>query len=262
MKTTWFVQTNMSESYWSSLKTACEEVGRDFVGFTLIPFSHEIVGIDPVDPFVLMGSTTLHTIGVDSLKFNKGLFFDYESFKPSTYLKHHSSNMLNDDLAVTLIKDVKNLGHKYSPDSEIFIRSNNDSKQISGGTCVFQDLLDISKNTEEFYLAGDLMSPDSEVCIASVKDIISEYRLVFIEDNLISCSQYRPEPDSFVEEDVKTFAKECAKKWTPNAVCVMDVARTGTGLKIIEFNSFNGSGFYKCNLANIIQDVSNYKENK
>jgi hypothetical protein len=256
--TKWFVQQNMSNSYFTALRDACAASERECEGFTLIPFSDELPPLDLREPSVLMGSTTLHRV-CDTDQYRNYLFFDKENFKPSVYLSHHGSHMLNPDLQVVKIEDVPSLG--FNPDDEVFIRSNDDSKQVSGGVTTFQSLLDISVNTGTHYIDGDLVTPETELVVASVKDLLTEYRLVFLEGQLIGSSRYRPTIEFDVPDTVKQFGIERASTWTPAPVCVMDLCETpDDGVKLIEFNSFNGSGFYKCDLPSIVHSVSRYLE--
>lgn len=51
-------------------------------------------------------------------------------------------------------------------------------------------------------------------------------------------------------------AQEKSNIWLPHC-CVMDLAETDDGLKCIEFNSINASGFYDCNIEKIILFLNN-----
>jgi len=66
--------------------------------------------------------------------------------------------------------------------------------------------------------------------------------------------------DKYVPDHVLCFAEETAKIWRPDDVYVMDVCETDDDLKIVEFNCFNASGFYNCNVGQIVRKVSCFVE--
>ncbi len=61
-----------------------------------------------------------------------------------------------------------------------------------------------------------------------------------------------------VIEDIQKLAD----KWLPNPTCVMDVALVDDEYKVIEFNCFNSSGFYKNDINKIVMAVTNQLRNK
>jgi hypothetical protein len=64
-----------------------------------------------------------------------------------------------------------------------------------------------------------------------------------------------------VDADVIAEAQRLADKWLPNQTCVMDLALTDEGVKVIEFNCFNSSGFYYHDIRAVAEAVTNYVAN-
>jgi hypothetical protein len=90
---------------------------------------------------------------------------------------------------------------------------------------------------------------DELLCWASpAKQIFGEWRTWTVDGRVIEISRYRDEHgmrrDLDVPHAVRRYADEVAAVWQPAPVTVMDIALTGEGLRVIEFNPVNGSGFY------------------
>jgi hypothetical protein len=208
----------------------------------MIPFMDRMPRLGASDPFVLIGSTTLNRAAFKSRKYRRGIFFDPAQFRPDQYLRHYGDSYFNADMRVVRIGEIGD--SDYGLDDELFLRVNDDSKQIAGGTLFFRELLEIKGNTERAYIGGDLFSPDSEVCLASVKPIAGEWRLVAVCGKVVAASGYRPVVDANVPEEVLEFGHVMASRWTPHDVCVIDVCASDGKLYVLECNCFNGSGFY------------------
>jgi hypothetical protein len=57
-------------------------------------------------------------------------------------------------------------------------------------------------------------------------------------------------------ETVTLFAESAARHWQPCEIFVMDIAEHQGGLRIIEINGFNSSGFYAADIPAIVAAVS------
>jgi len=44
-------------------------------------------------------------------------------------------------------------------------------------------------------------------------------------------------------------------RWQPAEAFVIDIAKTYDGLKVIEINNFNSSGFYSCDVYKIVDSI-------
>ena len=230
MKTncTWLIQSNLTQQDSVKLIESCEKFGKPYKSFKVVPFTTRMPRICAKEPFVLYGSTTLNMNASKSRKYKNGIFFDSKLFKPTQYKKHYEEHFLNNDLQVFQIKDVpKDL---YPLDTTLFIRSNDDSKQVSGGTVTFQELLEIQQTTEEQWIGGDIFTPGSQIVIASEKEIYTEYRLIVVGNKAITGSRYRPSIDAIVPDEITTFAENMARIWVPNHVCVMDICECNLGI--------------------------------
>ena len=83
------------------------------------------------------------------------------------------------------------------------------------------------------------------------------------KDEILACSRYMlnnsVEPDTFVPGYFKEKAIEYSKLYQPADLFVMDLAETDSGIKIVEYNCWNASGVYKCNLRDLLFRVNMIK---
>ena len=257
---TWLIQSNLAQQDSDKLIESCKKFGKPYKLFKVVPFTTRMPRICAIDPFVLYGSTTLNFNAYKSKKYKKGVFFNPRLFRPTQYKAHYGEYFLNNDLQMFRMKDIpKKL---YPLDKVLFIRSNDDSKQISGGTVTFEELLNIQKTTEEQWISGDIFTPESQVCIATEKEMYSEYRIIIVGKRAITGSRYRPSINAVVPDEITEFAEKMARIWVPNHVCVMDICECNLGIKLIECNCFNGSGYYHADRDVIVSEISKFQEER
>lgn len=139
-----------------------------------------------------------------------------------------------------------------------WIRCNSGKKQFSGGVYTLDELIaewgNSSMNEPE----------DTEYAIASPKTIGREWRIVIIENEIQSSSQYmnkgEPETLSYTKtpENVLKFAEEWRKShlfWSIPPSYVLDVCEHEGDLKIVEINNLLTSGWYECDIEKIVDKI-------
>lgn len=256
------MQSNLNAIESEKMAKACDGLGISYKLFKLIPFLPHVprIGASNTEPFVLIGSTTLNINALKSRKYRRGIWFN-KNFAPTCYAKGYGADFLNHDQQVMQIQHVPD--NLLDPDTEIFIRSDNDSKQISGGTVFFRELLEIKANTlahhDALWTGGDLFSPQSEIVIASVKNLYAEYRLIVMDQQIIGASMYRPTRHYSVPQDIIEFAKEKIQQWKPHVIHTLDIAETDEGPKVIECNCVNGAGWYEADYGSIIWNLNQWQ---
>lgn len=250
---TWYIQSNINALETEKMIKALDFLELPYHLFKWRPFSEKMPKLNATPPFVLIGSTKVNEVALKSPKYKDGVFFN-DNFKPSLYKLGFGEDFINSDMSVYKIKDVpKDL---FDLEHRLFIRSNDDSKQISGGTILFKELLALQDNT--FFTGGDMFTPESEVCLASVKSIYAEYRLIICKGKIIGSSRYQPSRHYSVPDDVLEYAYKMIHKWAPHDVYVMDICETDQGLKVIECNCVNGAGWYESDYVSVIGEISEY----
>jgi len=234
--------------------------GLKFTDVPVIPFSDEQLEVDCDDPiWIPYGSTKLSRI---AHQYNwLGMFFDDETFRVDTWNDNHS-NMLNDDAEVMTVKDAYSfMSQNYN--ETWFIRPVNDFKAFSGELISGEDFVSWIQSAS----AGGYMFTDmQEIIVAQPKEIKAEWRYFIVDGKIVDGSMYRlnnrMHQQHELDATVLIEAQEQADIWLPHDNCVMDIALTDKGVKVIEFNCLNSSGFYDNDLDKIVLAVTNYCDTK
>lgn len=261
----WLVQNNLiKEELIVSMEDACKKTGQNFVGLKIIPFTDSIEfgfppGFEsPKGKIVPYGSTSMIKM-FDKSKLDKsGFFFNQENLKTSKWAKELGNRVLNYDAQFMTLAEAMKL-----TEGEFFMKPDNDLKDFCGSEVSAQG---IRKFYDQVSAGGFTFGTDIPVVLCPLKNTGWEYRLFMIENYAIGSSSYKLKTmirqDKPVPSEVFDFARSVADQWRPDDVYVMDVCETDSGLKVVEFNCFNASGFYACDVENIVQQVSQYVESK
>jgi len=265
MKTKWILQTNIFKEKAVDKMINCferQDLPYDLV--KIIPFADCLPeGITDHDgPVLAYGTTTLLKNIVKSGKYFPGMWFNEETFKPSVWGKQYGEKWLNHDSKVMKIYEV--LDHFDGP--PLFIRPNSDFKLFSGDVFdkyEFEKWYDvINDSTSQF----KNITIKSEVTISSVKDIWAEWRFVVIDKEVVTGSMYKKHNMLYQSAEafdmpinVIEFALSIARAdWQVEKAYTLDICQTVDGLKVIEVNCFNASGFYECDVMHIIAYASEF----
>lgn len=259
---TWIVekQTEDRRDQWNkAIRTACLSTGHKFHQIEIIPFVREINGEVPVveGPVVVHGSTAIITVA-EKQNWQPGVF---RIFKESDTLEAIGDLYLNHDMKVLEVDEVVDYVNKSGMEF-FFAKPDRDLKSFDG--TVF--------DAEKFPFFIERVSqyanydPETKICVSSIKHPEVEWRFVIVDKKVVSFSQYRVERklnvQGVTEIDAIRFAEDIARHVNPNDIYVMDVCRIGGQYKVIEYNTFNCSGLYACNIYEIVDSINNFLEKK
>lgn len=143
------------------------------------------------------------------------------------------------------------------------MRPVSESKEFPG--TVYQ-LHELQEWVGMLHSSNILADRNSSMLIAPFKNLGREWRAFVVDDELISISQYAEagadKRSSNVPEMVSEFVSNSIQTYTPAPCYVIDVAEElsedSPNLRVVEFNSINSSGLYKCDAARIVRAVSEY----
>jgi hypothetical protein len=171
-----------------------------------------------------------------------------ENFKFDIWLDQLGTDMLNADIACGTLANVQT-----GSQAHFFIRPLEDNKAFDGMVMDAEMLADWRRDPAKRHLQ------DMDVIVSPVKQIYREYRLFVVKHKVVTGSVYkiggRPEISSDVEDYVLDYARGVIGRWTPAESFVMDICLTEQGLKVIEFNNINSSGFYACDVAKYVDAI-------
>jgi hypothetical protein len=257
---TWVLQTNLiDKDQTDAVAFAAKNAGADVIATTVIPFVDDIqMESEPVGKDVIpYGSTKLSRLA-DKHGWS-GMFFDRELFSVPTWLKNRD-DMLNDEVEIVSVADLQNF--KALDDDVYFIRPVEDLKAFNGTVTNAAEIRRWMSSVESGSFA---FSTDTMVAISPAQTIQGEWRWFVVDGKVISGSMYRLHGQRLVQRstgaDIIAEAQKKADMWLPNQTCVMDLALTDRGVRVIEFNCFNSSGFYYHDIPKIVEAVTNYVGN-
>ena len=168
--------------------------------------------------------------------------------------------MLNDESIITTWGDISKL-NKENSDLGIFIRPCNDGKLFSGEITTWKNLKQWIDKIEQMRIVFSLgkseaIPNDTKILIAPLQKIYKEYRFFVVDKKVITGSLYkegtRVIARKCIDTDVINFAQKMVNIWQPIEAFVIDIARTPGGLKVVEINCLNASGFYACDMSLVI----------
>lgn len=233
----------------SEIKEAVSKYPTDFVN--IIPFSDSIC-VDTREDYIPYGSTSLTYIGYSQYNWS-GLHFSLDTFNYEAALQNRD-DMLNDN--VMRLDDAIEFLSTHEPTTDFFVRPSEDLKQFSGIVMGAKECHDWFKDMMECATSGTYkLDASTKVVVSLPKYIDTEIRCFIIGRKVVASSIYRQNgflsSKQFFNDDLQYLAD----KWLPDECCVMDIAYTADGYKVIEFNCLNSSGFYTCDKEAIFKSL-------
>jgi hypothetical protein len=237
-------------------------VNWDSYGFSLIPFSEEIVEVEefPTDKVVIpLGGTKLIDLYLaNKTPRNWHLFYAVpEAFDQRTYSQHLGEHLLNHDCEFKTLGAVLNEGIFWE---DTFIKPTNDLKTFSGvvvpSGMSLADQLELMMHKE--------LDMDETVLISPWKNLGREFRVVCVYDQFVDCSQYKNVnnvieharvSDPYTKKRLMSAWSKMHELWQPSNVYVIDFVEVNGGLKVVEYNCFNCSGLYKMDRALVYDEI-------
>lgn len=190
-------------------------------------------------------------------KLMKSIDYDINKFDQLNYSKLNLP-LLNNNAMYVPYNNIKT--QVFNKD--MFMKPSKDLKSFNGGIIPADETL-----LNYVYRTGFMKEIEDEiVVVADVQKIYYEYRFFMYQDYILGSSRYMMNgtvsPDTYVPHYIMDAAKEYSKLYNPMELYVMDLAETDRGIKIVEYNCWNASGFYHSNIRDIIFQVNEIKGNK
>jgi hypothetical protein len=265
----WLLQNNFIRNHDTDqvgiITRALDEKETPYQLVDVIPFSDEMTVVYSNNVSILpektipYGSTKLTKYAGRTQSW-KGDFYVEETFRVDTWLRMRN-DMLNSDVQIMTVAQAMEKFKLESSDSVWFIRPVKDLKAFSGTVTTAEE---ISKWMQSIDSGSFNFGPDAEVAISTPKTIKMEWRYFVVGGKIIDGSVYMIRGQRLIQRerdaDVLAEAQAMADVWLPHETCVMDLALTNDGLRVVEFNSFNSSGFYYHDIPKIINAVTDYVE--
>jgi hypothetical protein len=232
-----------------------ETLSRFSIPFTIhkiIPFVGEIepdISL-PEQKVICMGSYSMRHLAKRK-GWTPGVF-DLIDQDFTQQLKHWGDHMLNHDSTISAFKDVDFGEHEL-----MFLRPVNDSKHFTGKVFDREDFYGWKRRVcvlEHDY--GDGLCPDTLVQACVPKSILNEHRFWVIKGKIVTSSTYKigwtVHYQKLIDDRFEKFVEERIAEWQPAEAFVIDVCDTYEGIKIVETNTLNSSGFYAADVQKLV----------
>jgi hypothetical protein len=231
----------------------CNEI--PFTEVKVVPFVGELKpDVNPEGNVICFGSYSMR----HSAK-SKGWYpgvFDLGDLSAKIYENSWAEHTLNEDTFFCQFKDVGKTASRLRW-GEFFMRPVSDSKVFAGDVFTGEEYNDwrtrvvVLEQDDGTSLRGNTM-----VMISKPKKIYSEYRLFVIGGKVITASQYKLGHkviyDARVDQDILDFGQMLVDQEDFAPAYSLDLCRTQDGIKIVEVNTINSSGFYNANVGKIV----------
>lgn len=268
----WVLQNNLfNEAAYQTLLDTLVRFNIPHSLHKVIPFIGELhpsfqsqCPIDGYNNVICMGSYSMRHAAKEH-GWYPGVF-DLEPFDFTAQLGHWGDHMLNAD------SRVDHFDKTYFDENEMFIRPIHDSKVFAGGV-MFKDEFEqwqqkVCVMGEDY---GDSLSKHTLVQVCKPKKIYAEYRFWIVNQKIVTSSLYKrgnrviysSDVDRHVYDFVHTILNTKNQKedilcdtvnrgWRPHDAFVLDVCETPNGMKVVEINTLNSSGFYAANITDLV----------
>lgn len=251
----WIVQNNLNNAD-RVLPFIFDEhkISHTFIDIT--PFSGQVPDvIVPKNAAIICKGTTTMIVGAKKKPWNPGVWHN-DNFKPSWYQDTYKEKFLNYQ---GIVSDLNNLEKSFISfkQEKLFIRSNTDYKELSGGVYTIEETLALidERTSNKSYHGSSL-----EAFISPLIDMKEEYRLVVVNNQVVSGFSYQINGESThrpAPTDIIQFGQSIANLG-PAAVYCLDIGKTSKNtIGVVECNCFNGSNIYGEH-ESIILAVSNF----
>lgn len=257
---TWILESNVfSEACFDAMIAHLNARSISNHVVRIIPFVHEVDGPIPEidDPVVAYGSVGMRTL-VDRQCWSPGVFsgsFSCEQYKASLgslYFNADAEKMRLSEVEAWLRRARRQL---------FFIRPDGDGKEFPGEVLEDVEFIDWVGRLRSI---GYLRDNDFDVIVASSKGVGREWRVIVVDGTVVAGSLYRvlrePRVIRDLPSDVVRLVNQAHERFAPAPVYVVDVVDTRDDLKVLEYNTFNHSGLYACDVGAIIDSVNAYVE--
>jgi hypothetical protein len=240
----WVLQSGFhAEAGWASLIAALERFGIAHSVHNVVPRVGELV------PPPQIGHGNAICIGSYSMRhaaarqgWSPGVF-DLIEQDFECQLAHWGRHMLNADSRVCALREAR------FDASHMFVRPAADTKHFTGRVFeraefdAWRDAICL-----DGHASGTTLTPETRLQLSPPALIHAEYRFWVVRREVVTWSQYRRGGQvayhPVVDARLRDFVHARLDEWTPHETFVIDVCDTPDGIRIVEINTLNASGFY------------------
>ena len=264
MNVKWLIE---KETFSENLEPLLEEIKRQGFEYKMtryVPFegSEQFLTLfAPEDCVVVYGSLQLARQIQKVAKWVPGVYCNLEKYACTSYYPAFGEDLLNYNYIMLPFGELlrrKEFLFKVLGNSRcLFVRPSSGFKLFTGKVVKYEEW---EREIEKFGFYD--IEPNQVVVVAEPQNLAEEWRFVVVDGVVVSGSQYHnkygSKLDSKVPKEALEYAKEAAKKYSPDRVWTLDICRTSDYGEyfVLEIGCFSSAGLYVCPMEPIVQEVS------
>lgn len=244
----WVVQHNLlPAATLAAFRQAFAQHHISYEEVLAVPFSPELPTLqNPAGRYVFYGATTLIMNAYQSARYAAGVFYNAATFTMANYLAQWGPRMLNYGAHIETLGSF--VAQPHAPDSQWFVRPNDDTKTFTGQVLSFAQLQAWQQQLAQ--VPGAEPGPLAQLVFAAPRAIEKEWRHLVVGGRVVTSTRYQWRGElrisaTDVPAALLAFVAECCATYQPHGVFVLDTALADDRYFIVECNCFNGTGFYQ-----------------
>jgi hypothetical protein len=265
MNSKWLLDSYLLQtSYHDDMSEIIKSLGFEYIVEDYVPLLNKANNIhfSDDDCVVMYGSIGFIKNYSKGRLFIPGAYYQEKELESLSYMsKIDKFDLLaNSNHVFTTFKDLvnrKEFFYDIFNTEKIFIRPNSGFKTFTGLPIHFEEF------DSEINSLNQLTSVTDEtlVLVSSCKRMGAEYRFFIVDRQIITGSQYKDKDGLHIRKEYSneafSIAQQMAKnKWQPDLAYACDVGIVNGEPKIIELNAFSSSGFYACDIKQLLSAVN------
>lgn len=190
---------------------------------------------------------------------NISVYCTLQKYECLYYYPRFGSQLLNNNYVMLPIGDLDRrfqwLNNRLSINGKVFIRPNSGSKTFTGVVVGVNDMANFVRYSKT--------EPEDLIVVATPAEIKKEWRLVVVNNKIITGGQYKEDGEIVrkkdVPNDVMSYGEHTLEnvKYNPDPAWTFDICETTDGnLSVLETNSFSCAGFYACDCEAVVKAVN------
>lgn len=242
------------------LSHALDQLDIPYSWHKVVPFVGDLTpepDIADRSAVVLFGSYTLWRYAA-SRNLKPGVF----KLRPYVHEQAWHPHLLNGAGSVFLT--LRDIPDALSDDGQLwFFRPVDDSKEIAGTVKSADEIITLAQTVlalNEDVIPNGSLRHDTQLMLSRPARILKEWRLWVVDGKVVTYSLYKEGARVVYRHEIDADALVFAQRMVDlnpsySQAYVIDICRTGDGLRMLETNCINAAGFYAADLMRLVTAI-------
>lgn len=188
-----------------------------------------------------------------------GIYFNESNFNYHSWAKNYGDYLFNNPKETKIFKIKDFVPSLFNEKDFYFIRPVKDLKSFSGSILKKEDLIYFLNEVKLNKYTN--LNEELEITISPAYNIDHEWRCFIVNKKVACVSQYKKNGVLFISnKDIPAslieFSEKIAEIWSPDFIFTLDIGISGDKYYIIEAQCSNSSGFYDCDMIQLVKSIN------